>query len=598
MPTSTFIKAYLEDEVGNVVVPIVAVESAEICDGAVTIEKISSSAIDSVPSLNSIKLITSGGVKAYVMKVIEQISDGTLPAGIALDLFSPTDIEQTNQSFIFRTSGSSSSRLSIRSGEAILKKVKGNYTPATNTSPESYSTEYHETPTVIVDSQLFFQGITAAGLSLRMPLFFIKTDTGWFLNELKSSARIPLTNEELTTVYGITLIGANPQNGEDICIILSNSGTEIMEIATLDLTKSSETLHNRLNVTIDLATFKATHTTGTSFSYTAKTNSSGILRWIDETAQIIISDISSLGITVTASEGNLIYNGDKITINYTRANYGTITQSTPTSFKAVGFNSFKNTNVLNGYKIQNGTIVADANSMLGYVKCARNPQNPSYTVFDQNNTLTGAGWCATTPSTGATVTGGTGDAQLQHVTFSQDGYVVFSCTDVSGICVHCTWSGSRDRIYEPYTESVINLPAKEYYAVGTYRNVLDLSAKTFTKNVTRIAYTPEALTALLAQHTDWVNGTHYMHDNNYIYHIITPTTETVQMNGLYTVNDYSTEEFVGTLVAPYSEHIYGENLVDKLRVDVITDSMLVGLTAVTDSGEVLNFKVVNVTSNN
>lgn len=68
-------------------------------------------------------------------------------------------------------------------------------------------------------------------------------------------------------------------------------------------------------------------------------------------------------------------------------------------------------------------------------------------------------------------------------------------------------------------------------------------------------------------------GVPYDWDINYIYYVLSmPVTYSVDINSLYVVNDFGTEEFTGTIVAVGAETIYGENLRNKLKTDVLTIS--------------------------
>ena len=72
---STFTKAYLEDEEGNVVVPIVAVETDEITDESVTLEKINPAATDDSPTSASEKLLKSKGGYSILSKVVKEMAN-------------------------------------------------------------------------------------------------------------------------------------------------------------------------------------------------------------------------------------------------------------------------------------------------------------------------------------------------------------------------------------------------------------------------------------------------------------------------------------------------------------------------------------------
>ena len=68
-------------------------------------------------------------------------------------------------------------------------------------------------------------------------------------------------------------------------------------------------------------------------------------------------------------------------------------------------------------------------------------------------------------------------------------------------------------------------------------------------------------------------GVPYDWDINYIYYILSvPVTYSINVDSLYQANDFGTEEFINTTVAVGAETIYGENLRNKLKTDVLTIS--------------------------
>jgi len=61
----------------------------------------------------------------------------------------------------------------------------------------------------------------------------------------------------------------------------------------------------------------------------------------------------------------------------------------------------------------------------------------------------------------------------------------------------------------------------------------------------------------------------YEYDSNYIYYVLdTPVIYTITTSPVYIVNDWGTEEFIGTTVPVVAQTLYGQNLRDKLRNDV------------------------------
>ena len=65
----------------------------------------------------------------------------------------------------------------------------------------------------------------------------------------------------------------------------------------------------------------------------------------------------------------------------------------------------------------------------------------------------------------------------------------------------------------------------------------------------------------------------YDYDDSWIYYVLpTPITFEVDISPDYTVNDWGTEEFLGTEIPCAAQMLYSQNLRDKLRTDVLTIS--------------------------
>ena len=71
-------------------------------------------------------------------------------------------------------------------------------------------------------------------------------------------------------------------------------------------------------------------------------------------------------------------------------------------------------------------------------------------------------------------------------------------------------------------------------------------------------------------------GRPYEFDENYIYQVrATEVTSPITIDEEYQVSEHGLEWFTGTTVDVYAEILYGSNLKDKLRRDVITRMMTV-----------------------
>ena len=273
-----------------------------------------------------------------------------------------------------------------------------------------------------------------------------------------------------------------------------------------------------------------------------------------------------------------------ITVNYTKAVRGTITPAHPTQFVATGFNQFDpNTMVINDATINsNGIIEASAGDYVCYCKAVGGVTN-GYIAYSSDTTqteITNIGYYATVPTIGDQVIQTAIDSSAfptyGMVNFANNGYVVVAATNKNDLCIHPQWSGSANDTYETYVApsviafpshsadtSPIALPSWGMAAVGNVADRLDLDKKKYIKNIDRTQYSTAELSRIQGL------GVDYDYDNNYIYYVLpTPTVYSVNVNSEYTVNDFGTEEFIGTVVPVTAQTIYGQNLRDKLRLDV------------------------------
>ena len=400
---------------------------------------------------------------------IDDIVDGRQVVALAANLNSPTDLMQSRQRFVLRTSGGSAS---IRSGEARLSKVYGAMTKEANVT-ESITSAYNTTATEDIPSLVIVDAT-----------FKTKVDR-------------------------------EVEEGETITVTFTYDGSA----------------------------------------------------WLRNGSAATLAEY---GITVVGTPTA----DDTIDIVYRKAKIGEIKQVGYFEFGALGLNSFDG-NYLDGYTIANGVIEASAGSRVYVCRAAYNAENSNgYTVYNKNGALGNVGFAVLLDAGSAVTLVTDSYTDLTKVAVPQEGYVLFEVAnnDASGVCVHPAWSGYMDRVYAAYSESWVSLTNYAINAVSaSLCDVVDLEAGILTHNVTRVAYTAAALAALLADNPTWIEGTDYVYDASWIYHrAATPTTEIVSVSGIYTVNDFSVEKWGGANVAPVCDIIYGANLIDKLRVDVVT----------------------------
>lgn len=263
-------------------------------------------------------------------------------------------------------------------------------------------------------------------------------------------------------------------------------------------------------------------------------------------AQDWSEDPASMGITVAGTP----VEGDRITVEYDKADRGLITPATPTSFRSTGWNLYSHAR---GY-----ARVVRYSEIYGFRVAG------AYTSLTYSETETGARQTIT-PVNGAFNVPG-------------DGYVWVAGGNASTTAIYMTWSDWTDGYeggFAVYTESAISLAAvmAEHFpdgllAVGGTADVIDLDLKTATIAIERLDYSEETIAQLEAA------GRAYEADADYIYAVLEePVTVTdIGVSNQFTVNDHGMEYVTGTTVAPVLMLLYGQNLRDKLRMDVVTIS--------------------------
>jgi len=501
----------------------------------------------------------------------------------AENLVSPDNINDTAY-ILFRTAGGTKS---ISDGPATLMKIAGNVVNPRR-SPNDIDTEHSETQriTATVDATLF------GALS--------------FVNNTSGTYRLSCNNVNDTPTW------QHDNNGTLIDVDLETAGITLSSTAVVNDTM--EIVYNYSDIegeeSYAIATYNAVDRLTIAVDeiiFAQKVNETfGVYTFLRQGTIWMINDsvvnISEYGITITGTAQT----GDTITVTYN----GDMQVATPTSFQASGFNQFNPANVLSGYTInENGEIVASAGSYVAYIHAVGGLENNygnrhgDYTIYDDNTTgtLVRVGYSATIPTTSSTVTLSGSDGievvndtsilpanKLQWITFPKDGYICVALTDITKLCVHPTWSNYKDQDYAEYVApSVINIPTTGYDIsdptqtqvslncanyFGKVGNVFDeifLEDNRYVNRIGRYTYSAENLATVEEL------GVDYIYDSNYIYYVLpTPITYVVDIpnNGQYIANDFGTEEFVGTIVAVLANTLYGNNLVDKLRTDVLTKS--------------------------
>lgn len=306
-------------------------------------------------------------------------------------------------------------------------------------------------------------------------------------------------------------------------------------------------------VTVDTDAF-ATAVSKTSGSYEFTFATDG---WQDSEGTSI--DLSDYGISVDGTvfdDGDLIIvnyiHGEEtasVTIHYVKQNRGTITNATPSSLVSTGWNLYQKSN--------------------GYARVVGGHQyrvEGSYTSVAFAKTISGQ-------QTALEETDG-------FFSCEEDGYV-FVVGAANDTCIYLPWTDWVDGYegeFEDYTSSGFSVPVVDsannplpfattgLCAVGSVRDEINFDILQAYSKIERMAYTSENLEIAVE------SGRAYDTDENYIYLVrAVPVTYNLSYSVMsaYTVADHGIEEWVGTTVPVYTESLYGQNLKDKLRKDVV-----------------------------
>lgn len=323
--------------------------------------------------------------------------------------------------------------------------------------------------------------------------------------------------------YGITITNT-PVNGDKITIVWDGTNDPEMTVSAVP-----RPVPAAITATLDRDTFVSVVTGSTTITLTYTT------AWSANPA--------TYGVTVT----NTPVSGDTITIVYVKEDRGTITPATPTTFNATGWNLYDNST--------GQARVVKYSDVYGY------RIGGTYTLLEFAATVSG------TRTTISPVNG--------LFSVPADGYLFVTGGNATTY-IYATWSDWTDSYsgnFQTYSVDTVDLTEvmllfpDGLLSVGNVRDEINMNAQTAINRVQRIAYTSENIAAVIA------SGVDYDADTNYIYAVLTtPVTTVISVDPSYIVNDHGIEFFTGTSVPVVTEVLYGENLKDKLRTDVLTIS--------------------------
>lgn len=320
-------------------------------------------------------------------------------------------------------------------------------------------------------------------------------------------------------LYGVTVTN-DPVNGDQIVITWDGENAAEMTVNAVEREPAPE-----ITVTIDRDVFVAyvSESGTTLLTYTTG--------WS--------ADPALYGVTVA----NDPLAGDQIRIVYVKEDRGTITQAALTALVATGWNLY--------------------NPLTGYARTPKYSETYGYRI---GGTYTGISF-AETP------TGSTEEITVTNGLFNvpSDGYVLVQGGDATTY-IYTTWSDWQEGYqgdFESYTESVLDLTAimtarfpHGLMRVGDVRDEINLNTGRAISRIERMLYTAENIASL--------GGREYEADSTYVYAVRTAEViNNISLDEKMTVNEHGIEFFRDSAVDVYAEILYGSNLKDKLRRQVV-----------------------------
>ena len=335
--------------------------------------------------------------------------------------------------------------------------------------------------------------------------------------------------------YGITVSNI-PINGDEITVVWDGVSDPVM---TVDA--ATRTAPPVITATINRDTWVGeVGSSGTyTFNYTTEWKLS------DTTV-----DLADYGITVT----NDPIAGDQISVAYTKEVRGTITPANPSSLVATGWNLYDHAH--------------------GYARCVKYSNLYGYAI---SGTYTSLAFAETPSGTQTAIT----PDEDGIFGVPGTGYIIVTGGNGTDTAIWPTWSDwdeGYDGSWQAYSESVLNIATimssnfpygllKVGEGLNAVCDEIDFVHKQAISRISRVAYSAEARAAAAEA------GRPYEFDENYIYQVrATEVTSSITIDEEYQVSEHGLEWFTGTTVDVYAEILYGSNLKDKLRRDVVTIS--------------------------
>ena len=425
------------------------------------------------------------------------------------------DSTESDGSFIARTTAGDAS---ISDGNAWIQRIKGNRVH-TGFVQESLQMTVNAMPrttpaaiTVSIDQAAFAAAAEEAGT------YTFEYTTDWDVNPAS---------------YGLT-VSNTPINGDEIVVVWDGENDAVVTVNA-----ATRTAPPAITATIDRDTWVAEVNTSGTYTFTYTT------AWS--------ADLTDYGITVT----NDPIAGDQIVVVYVNEVRGSIAVTDPRKLVATGWNLYDHTN--------------------GYARVVKYSNLYGYAI---SGTYTGLTFAETPLGEQTAIT--PDEDGLFNV--SKDGYILVTGGNATDTAIWCTWSDwdeGYDGNWEAYSESVVDFSSvmTSRFPYGLCKigsgssavyDEIDFINKEAISRISRVAYSEEARAAAES------SGRAYEFDENYIYQVrASEIVNSISVDEEYAISEHGLEWFTNTTTAAAAEILYGVNLKDKLRRDVITRLMTV-----------------------
>lgn len=325
-------------------------------------------------------------------------------------------------------------------------------------------------------------------------------------------------------LYGVTVTG-EPIDGDEITITWDGVNNAVLSVSAVP-----RTAPDPITATIDRDVFVAyVDQSGTTLlTYTTE--------WS--------ADPALYGVTVSGEP----IAGDQIRIVYVKEIRGTIRQATPERLVGTGWNLYE-------IAMERAYVVRYSDTYGYRIGGTYTSVQWAASISGERTTITPVGGLFNVPGDGVLFIAG-GDATT---------YVYSTWSD---------WTEGYAGDFETYQESAVDLSAIMTSAfpyglcrVGDVRDEIDVNTAQAYRRIDRMAYTENNLANAIA------SGRGYEYDEDYIYVVReNPVVSAVSISAEYTICEHGLEFFDGSSVPVYAEILYGQNLKDKLRRQVVAVS--------------------------